>query len=54
MSGNEYFVLNMFFHDATLEDVFRAPDASGADSMSSGLKPDSGLKGFTWIPLRGL
>ena len=37
----------MFFHDATLEDVFRAPDASGADSMEFWLEtPDFWLKGL--------
>ncbi len=37
----------MFFHDATLEDVFRATGASGADSLEFWLEtPDFWLKGL--------
>lgn len=37
----------MFFHDATLEDIFRVPGISGADSMEFWLEtPDFWLKGL--------
>lgn len=38
---------SMFFHDATLEEIFRAPGTSGADSLEFWLEtPDFWLKGL--------
>lgn len=38
---------SMFFHDATLEEIFRAPGPSGADSLEFWLEtPDFWLKGL--------